>query len=876
MGDILKKASIDISTAFDANKAQKDTARLKSTVEKTAEEIKNDRLKELALLFKEGKIDAEQLAALKKRVDTSTFNNELAQEKRLHALKIKNTRDHAKLSERLGSAFNAVGSFAQNPGGAMGAAVSKIPGGVAVAAGFAALTAVTATLNKKIVDVSAGYEKQLNIIQSVTNASDEQRAAFTRVIGSLGASTQWSASDVARGYESLVRGGLTVDEANLTIRGAVDLATAQNVTIENAGELITTAAHQFGLDSSQSERISDVVTTALSGSAQNMADFSEALKYSGVQLNSIGASIEQTSAMIMQLADVGVKGSSAGNALKNLAQRLNANRDKLEALGVSVIDAQGAFLSLPEILADIKEKTSTMSDSERGAFFKSVFGANFTAPIQSLVEHAADIAGKVETLNNANGATARAVETMSRGVSALVSGIGSKIEALAIKIGDALKPLTEGFLQSFDDFVKGLSETITPFLEEIKRAFTNVFGSSSGASLSENIGRLTGYVVGEAAAIISNIVAFLSSLLRDTALVVDFLRMIVRKVSSGYELKYYKKQAAIDKKASNAAATEFIETRKRYYETAKGDDELAKGEAARGLLQSAVEGKRNEETAIKTARALRQALIDRYQKSNGEFDAEYYNESNTRLREALDRQEQTYLNNIEQYNKVLNDEAIKAAASARPSDFVGATDDETADATAEAADAIEYTADELKRINKALRDQVVRRLENIDELSAADRDELIDALDNAETQDEFAKALKRAENRAYSYEVGKEQRNTTTPAQIEANHEQKALEDTARAFGLDFSYDELIAFRKAVDNIKNGGIGNVLAAAKLDVQTGKTAAAVSSAFGEVNYNADYQNRVTSRLEKLLNVTDAIKRNTEQEQHEKIGIEAFNL
>ena len=367
MGDILKKASIDISTAFDANKAQKDTARLKNTVEKTAEEIKNDRLKELALLFKEGKIDAEQLAALKKRVDASTFNNELAQEKRLHALKIKNVRDHAKLSERLGSAFNAVGSFAQNPGGAMGAAVSKIPGGVAVAAGFAALSAVTATLNKKIVDVSAGYEKQLNIIQSVTNASDEQRAAFTRVIGSLGASTQWSASDVARGYESLVRGGLTVDEANLTIRGAVDLATAQNVTIENAGELITTAAHQFGLDSSQSERISDVVTTALSGSAQNMEDFSEALKYSGVQLNSIGASIEQTSAMIMQLADVGVKGSSAGNALKNLAQRLNANRDKLEALGVSVIDAQGAFLSLPEILADIKEKTSTMSDSERGA-----------------------------------------------------------------------------------------------------------------------------------------------------------------------------------------------------------------------------------------------------------------------------------------------------------------------------------------------------------------------------------------------------------------------------------------------------------------------------------------------------------------------------
>ena len=175
MGDILKKAAIDISTAFDANKAKSDTKRLETTVKRSAEDVKNARLKELELLFKEGKINAEQLAALKKRLDASTFNDELNREKRLHALKLK----HANERGRIAKTFDAAGAFVKNPTGTIGAATSSIPGGVAVAAGFAALGATVGVLNKKIVDVAAGYEKQLNIIQ--TGVGLAHRALLTHI-----------------------------------------------------------------------------------------------------------------------------------------------------------------------------------------------------------------------------------------------------------------------------------------------------------------------------------------------------------------------------------------------------------------------------------------------------------------------------------------------------------------------------------------------------------------------------------------------------------------------------------------------------------------------------------------------------------------------
>lgn len=295
-------------------------------------------------------------------------------------------------------------------------------------------------------------------------------------------------------------------------------------------------------------------------------------------------------------------------------------------------------------------------------------------------------------------------------------------------------------------------------------------------------------------------------------------------------------------------------------------------------MQDANEGKRKEETAIKTARALRQAMIDKYQKKNGEFEKEYYSAANVAIREALDKQEKTYLNNIKEYDKILNDETIKAAASARPSDYVGATDEETDNTTPAAADSVEYTEDELKRINNALIAQIEKRFAALDEMGEDEKRELLNALKSADNQDDFKKALQRAENRAYSYEIEKSANATPTTETLSAEQttQEKAIENAARAVGLDLTADELNAFRASLARDPLGNVGDIVAAAKVDTTNEKSSRVVSSAFGEVDYNADYKNKMYSKLEKIINFTESIKRNTENDGAPSVKIEDFNI
>lgn len=883
MANILKKASIDISTAFNENKAKQDVNALKRVVSKSSEELKAERLRELDLLRKEGKISEEQLAKLRKTISSNTFNEELNREKRLYALRLQDEKKLAKqrasLSERIGSLFSLSGTIGKSPGGALrGAAGKMLPGAMAgvgsmpaaaAVASVSAFVAASAIVSKKSAQIAAEYEKQLNIIQSVTNATESERASYTEVIGGLGASATFSASEVAKGFEALVRSGLTINQANLTIPGTVDLAAAQAVTIEQAGELVTTTANQFALESDQATRIADVITTALSGSAQNMDNFQEALKYCGQGLNSIGVSLEESSALVMTLADVGVKGSSAGNALKNLAQRLNANQDKLKALGVEVANANGEFRAIPDILKDIRQATSAYTDTERASFFKDTFGSNFANPIASLVSNADKVASNVEALRASSGATANAVAIMGQGVDALSKGLGSKLEAVAIKIGDAIKPLTMGLLSAFNDFVTGFSNAIEPYLKELSNIFSSLFGSSSGGTLAENIGRVAAYVTGTLATTLANFATLIINILGGVESLVTGLNSLISSLSKGSAISVAEYNVRKNNERYSDSVKKFNEARSKLKDANdNGADQTIKNALAQEFYLAAQKMNEDATRLRESVAEFRTRVNDKYlDKRSGKYRWQYdprdeeirrigsvFNWTSALTDDAIKKN--AIFNNIDS-----NAEFKKRLTSGGVSGYIGEQGDETPGSISVEPSST-YTKEQQARLNQAA---VIETSKNLDELVKLGRldeeskDKLLDALTNAKTQDDFNKALTTASNEYTSIKSLVDAQGLTSESKSSASNGIKEL-------GLDLSEEDLLAFRTALDSFKTSGdFSEVLKATKIESDA-IAPKAIQSAFAELDYSGDYKNKVEARLDKLVSLTEKIKSNTQEENN----------
>lgn len=835
MGNILKSASIDITTAFDENKAAADSKRLQNTINKSAEELRKEREKELDLLLKEQKLDAEQVAKLKARLDSKTFTEELNTEKRLHNIRLKDAQEVARAnkaaSEKISGAISGIGGAVNSPLGGLQAALGKIPiVGAAAAAAIGVLTLGISKLANGAIKTGAAFEHQVNTFQAITNASNEERARVEAAAQDIGATTKWSASQAMQGMNALGRGGLTPDQAIEVARSATNLATAQDVSIEAAGSLVVETAHQYGLDTSESERIADVTTSALSGSNQNLQDFQEALKYCGVGLHQAGVSFEESAAMVMTLADVGVKGSSAGNALKSLTARLNANKDKLEALGVSVSDAQGNFRALPDILADLKKYTSTLSATESAAFYKDTFGAYFANPISALVNNVDKVNANIDTLVNSSGATARAVETMSAGPLAKIVGIGSKLEALGIMLEKALRPITSVILNSIDNFISGFMGGITPYLQELKAIWAGFTAGLGDGGFSKLLGQVVAFCVGELATLITDIAKVVADCFGGLKSIIDILKALLHHFASGLEEKAARADRLEKAKDYNAAYTSFREATSKYKEAkAAGVTGSELAPLAKEVRSTAVRYQNAAKAFQKSALNWKDLAIENtpIERMSGALKDEISSVNKTldALPNALEKIG-ALLN-----NKELADEILQGIVQT-----VDAASEEEQESTAAADIPTGFTEEQAARFAQAERNELERGIKK-----ALDEEVI-----TAEVANDLTAKLDSKEGRQYArneLESFSALARSTQEERLPEAKESKQFKE----YGLDVTEDDVRAFSAL---LRNGfSFDDLAPLAKLD--TSRTVApAVTTAFGEVNYNNEYKNKVYSYLEKL--------------------------
>jgi TP901 family phage tail tape measure protein len=338
----------------------------------------------------------------------------------------------------------------------------------------AALTAPLALATRQF----ATFDDAIRATAAVSGASGAALQSLNDKARELGATTSFTAVQVANLMTELGRAGFRPEQIEAMTGSVLDLARATGTDATLAAGIMAATLRQFGLGATEGARAADVLTKAANATFNTVEGLGESLKYAGPVAQSLGMSLEDTVAVLGVLGNVGIQGSEAGTALRRLSVIAAGSGDELQALfGVTNQDAAGNLKPLVQVLDEINTVTAGMPVADRTAKMAKAFGLLGITSANVLSSSAEGVRGLAEQLKNAQGTAAATAKEMDAGLGGAFRMMTSAVEGSALAIGDALAPsiqhLVEGithaagtltaFIKNNQELVVGIAKGIATF-----------------------------------------------------------------------------------------------------------------------------------------------------------------------------------------------------------------------------------------------------------------------------------------------------------------------------------------------------------------------------------------------------------------------------
>ncbi|EAA8933973.1 phage tail tape measure protein, partial [Salmonella enterica subsp. enterica serovar Gaminara] len=235
--------------------------------------------------------------------------------------------------------------------------------------------------------------------------------------------------------------------------GVLNMALAGGMDLGQSADISSNILSQFHLDPKEMDRVSDVLTAAFTRTNTDLNSIGEAMKYAGTGMAGLGVSVEQTTAMIGVMANVGLRGSIAGTGLQTTFSRLAAPtgkaRDALKELGVTVADATGKMRPAEAVLADIYKSVKKYGQTDQLSFFKDIAGEEAAKSFQALVQSAGsgELQKLLGELKKAQGESAAVAKKMADNLDGDLKNLDSAWEGFRIQINDLINNQLRGLVQ---------------------------------------------------------------------------------------------------------------------------------------------------------------------------------------------------------------------------------------------------------------------------------------------------------------------------------------------------------------------------------------------------------------------------------------------
>ena len=234
------------------------------------------------------------------------------------------------------------------------------------------------------------------------------------------------------------------------MEGAVlKFAKAVDTDLSRASAFAGAALRIFNKDASETEDVLATFAVATTKTALDFSKLESSLSTVGPVANSFGFSIEDTTALLGQLANAGFDASSAATATRNIILNLcDANGDLAKALGSPVKNADDLAKGLKKLNAEGIDlaKALDLTDKRSVAAFST-----FLNSADSLTELRDSITDVNKQFNDMSA-------TMSDNVAGAMAGLQSAAQELVLKISEGTNGPIKDLIKALTSLVQWVGE----------------------------------------------------------------------------------------------------------------------------------------------------------------------------------------------------------------------------------------------------------------------------------------------------------------------------------------------------------------------------------------------------------------------------------
>lgn len=235
------------------------------------------------------------------------------------------------------------------------------------------------------------FEKAMVRVKAMSGANAEEFKRLKEQARDLGASTIYTAKEVAEAQNELATAGYRTNDIIAVMPSMLALAESSMTSLARTAEITSEVLQGFRIDVSEMARVGDALTAAYTGSASSLESLGEMLKYVAASSVDVGSSLEQTLAMSSVLHNNGIKGSMAGTTARAIFLRLAKPPKELQRvldeMHVSTKDAAGNMRDWMDIIGDMNRAMRGVGTAKKAAVSKALGGEEH-APGASIIMNA--------------------------------------------------------------------------------------------------------------------------------------------------------------------------------------------------------------------------------------------------------------------------------------------------------------------------------------------------------------------------------------------------------------------------------------------------------------------------------------------------------
>lgn len=336
-----------------------------------------------------------------------------------------------------------------------------------------ALGGKTFEFAQESVKAYADYDDTLRSIQGkFGDATESEMAQLDRTMREWAETTRYHATEVSKAVESAATSGWKLMDVYEGIPQVMDLAAAADMDMAEAMEYLNSALAGQGMSLEDSQELIDQWGKTANNSRASVEDLGESFETMG-SLMTFTESSEELLTLLAMMAEYGTKGSEAGTLLRNVILRMVAPTDKaaaalqllnaseeemlelenadlgnaaarMEELGLSAFDANGNLRGVIDIVNDLREAVSGMTEQEMYDVLYDIFPTRTIRGIMDLMRASeTQYASMMRTITDSDGYARWVAELREGGIGGEMRTLESRAEEFSLRFGEALAPDTQ-------------------------------------------------------------------------------------------------------------------------------------------------------------------------------------------------------------------------------------------------------------------------------------------------------------------------------------------------------------------------------------------------------------------------------------------------